>query len=81
VLVIELLVNIPNPHLKTPTHPSTPEVLRAREYTPTPFISVVFTFGLAMNPSKSLGVHHSFYCECTQLHYLDIELPYFEYNF
>jgi len=53
-----LLVNLPSPHPKAPACPSTPEVLRAREHAPTPSPSAVFTFGLAVNPSKSLGVRH-----------------------
>jgi hypothetical protein len=35
-------------------HPSTLEGLRTRESTPTPSPFVVFTFGLAVNPLKSL---------------------------
>ncbi len=37
VWVIELLVNFPSLHFGALTHPSTLEVLRARERTPTPF--------------------------------------------
>jgi hypothetical protein len=40
--IIDLLVTLPNPHLRAPTHPSTLEVLRAREHTPTPYPSIVF---------------------------------------
>jgi hypothetical protein len=57
--VIKLLVNLPSPHLGAPARPSTPEVLRARERAPTLSPSVVFTFGFAVNPSRSLGVRHS----------------------
>ncbi len=34
-----------------------PEMLQAKEHTPTPSF-VVFTFGLAFESSRSLGVHH-----------------------
>ncbi len=58
VWIIELLVNIPSPHPRVLAHPSTPEVLWTKECGPTFSLSVVFTFGLAVNPSKSLGVCH-----------------------
>jgi hypothetical protein len=54
--VIELLVNLPSPHPRAPTHPSTLEVMWTREHAPTPSPSVVFTFGLVVSPSISLGV-------------------------
>ncbi len=54
VWVIELLVNLPNPHPGAPTHPSTPEVLRTRECAPTPSPFVVFTFGLIIESIKEL---------------------------
>jgi len=44
--VIDLLVNLPNPHPGAPTRPSTPEVLRTKEHTSTLSLYVVFTFGL-----------------------------------
>jgi hypothetical protein len=53
--IIELLVNLPSPHPGVPARPSTPEVLRARECAPIPSPSAVFTFGLVMSPSRSLG--------------------------
>jgi hypothetical protein len=52
--VIELLVNLPNPHPKAPAHPSTPKVLQAKEHAPTPSPSVVFTFGLTVESIKEL---------------------------
>jgi len=56
--VIEFLVNLPSPHPGAPTHPFTPEMLRAREHTLTPSPSVVFTFGLIVESIKELGGHH-----------------------
>jgi hypothetical protein len=53
--IIDLLVIHPSPHLGAPTHPSTPEVLRARECTPTPYPFVVFTFGLVVESIKEFG--------------------------
>jgi len=50
-----LLVNLPSPHPGSSTHPSTSEVLQAREHTPTPFSYVVVTFGLAIESIKELG--------------------------
>jgi hypothetical protein len=49
-------MNFPNPHLETPTHPSTPEVLWAREHTPTPSPSAGFIFGFTVESIKELGV-------------------------
>jgi hypothetical protein len=57
VWVIKLLINLPSPHPGAPARPSTPEMLRAKEHTPTFFPFAIYTFGLAMNPSKNLGVH------------------------
>jgi hypothetical protein len=61
VRIIELLVNLLSPHPGAPAHPSTPEVQQAKERTPTPSPSVIFTFGLVMNPSRSLGVRQKGY--------------------
>jgi hypothetical protein len=36
-------------------NPSTPEVVQTKECTPTSFLSVVFTFGLAVESIKELG--------------------------
>jgi hypothetical protein len=41
--IIDPLVTHPNPHPKAPTRTSTPKVLRAKECTPTPYPSNVFT--------------------------------------
>jgi hypothetical protein len=32
-------------------------MLQAKERDPTPSLSTIFTFGLTMSPSRSLGVH------------------------
>jgi hypothetical protein len=61
VWVTELLVNLPSPHPGAPACPSTPEVQRARERAPTHFPSIVFTFGLVVSPSRSLGVRHDMF--------------------
>jgi hypothetical protein len=50
-----LLVNLPNPDLGTPAHPSTLKMLRAKERAPTPSPSNVFTFGLAIESIEELG--------------------------
>jgi hypothetical protein len=50
--VIELLVNLPSPHPRAPTCPSTPKMLRAKEHTATPSPFVVFTFGLETKSTK-----------------------------
>jgi hypothetical protein len=50
-----LLVNLLNPHPRTPACPSAPEVLQTRECAPTPFPSVVFTFGFTIESIKELG--------------------------
>jgi hypothetical protein len=44
----------------------TPEVLQAKESTPTPYPFVIFTLDSHLNLSKSLGVHHveTFECRC-----------------
>jgi hypothetical protein len=57
--VIDLLVNLPSPHLRAPTHPSTPEVLQAKECAPILSSSIIFTFGLVVESIKKLGVHQS----------------------
>ncbi len=50
-----LLINLPSPHPRAPTRPFTPKVLQARECAPTPSLSAVFTFGLAVKSIKELG--------------------------
>jgi hypothetical protein len=44
-----MLVTLPSPHLKTPTRPSTLEVLRAKEHAPTPYFFIVFTWDLDLS--------------------------------
>jgi hypothetical protein len=46
--MIDSLVTCPSPHFGALAHPSTPEVLRARERTPTLYPSIVFTFRLVV---------------------------------
>jgi hypothetical protein len=50
-----LLVILPSPHPKAPTRHSTPKVLQAMEHAPTPFLSVVFTFGFVVESIKEFG--------------------------
>jgi hypothetical protein len=45
----------PNPYPIAPAHPSTPKVLQAEECAPTPFPSIDFIFGLAIESIKELG--------------------------
>jgi len=42
VSIIDLLVIHPNPHSEAPARTSTPEVLQAKDHTPTPYPFVVF---------------------------------------
>ncbi len=56
VWIIDLLVNILNPHLGTSARHSILEMLRIRECTPTPSPFAVFTFGLVVESIKELGV-------------------------
>jgi hypothetical protein len=53
--VVDLLVNFPSPHPGALACPFTPEVLQAKEHAPTPFPSIVFTFGFAVESIKELG--------------------------
>jgi hypothetical protein len=48
-----------NPHPEAPACPSTPKVLQAKEHTPTPYHSIIFTLDLYLSLSRNLGVHHS----------------------
>jgi len=57
--IIELFVNIPSPHPRAPTRPSTPEVLQTMERAPTPYSSIVFTLDLHLSMSRRLGARHS----------------------
>ncbi len=54
VWVIEMLINFSSPHSGALAHPSTFEVLRAKERVPTPSPSIIFTFGLAVESIKEL---------------------------
>jgi hypothetical protein len=49
-----MLVDLSSPHPKVLARPSTPEVLRTRERTPTLFPSHVFIFGLVVESIKEL---------------------------
>ncbi len=55
VWVIDLLVNLPSPHPRAPTCPSTPKVLWAKERALTPSPSIVFIFGFIVESIKELG--------------------------
>jgi len=50
-----LFLNLPSLHPEALARPSTPEMLQAREHTPTPSPSVVFTFGIIVESIKELG--------------------------
>jgi hypothetical protein len=52
--VIDLVVNLPNPHHGASTHLSTPEVLGTKEHAPTPSTFVVVIFGFAVESIKEL---------------------------
>jgi hypothetical protein len=56
--VIDLLVTLPGPYLEVLAHIYTLEMLQAKEHTPTPHSSVLFTFDSHLNPLRSLGVRH-----------------------
>jgi hypothetical protein len=64
---IGLLVIHLSPHPRAPAHPSTPEVLQAKERTPTLYPSVVFTFGLVIEFIKVLGVCVTYYASINNL--------------
>jgi hypothetical protein len=53
--IIILLVIRSNPHPTALAHPSTLEVLRAKECTPTPYSFIVFIFGLVVESIKEFG--------------------------
>ncbi len=55
VWIIDLLIICPNPHTKALACPFTSKMLRAKEYTPTPYPFIVFTFGLAIESIKEFG--------------------------
>jgi hypothetical protein len=50
-----LLINLPSPHPRILTRPSTFEALRAKEHTPTLSPCVVFIFGLTVECIKEFG--------------------------
>ncbi len=52
---IDMLVTHPSPHFGALARSSTPEVLWTKERTPTPYPSVAFTFGFAIESIKELG--------------------------
>jgi hypothetical protein len=49
-----MLVTLPSPHPKAPTHPSAPEMLRARERAPTPYSFVVSTLDSIFESTKGV---------------------------
>jgi len=55
MLIIELLVTFPSPHLGTPARPFTPKVLQVRECAPSPYPSTVFTVKLKVESTKEFG--------------------------
>ncbi len=59
VWVIDLLVTLPSPYFGALVHPSTPEVLQAREHTPTFHSSIVFTLDSHFSLLRSLGLRHA----------------------
>jgi hypothetical protein len=59
VWIVDLFVILPSPYPRAPTHPSTPEVLRTRERTPTLHSFVVFTLNSHLNILKSLRMRHN----------------------
>jgi hypothetical protein len=56
--VIDLLVTLLNPYFGALARPSTLEVLRAKEHTPTPHFFIIFTWDSHLNLLKSMGVRH-----------------------
>jgi hypothetical protein len=64
VSVIDLLITLPNPYLITLARPSTPEMLRTMERTPTLHSFVVFTIDSHLSLLRSLGVHQ-LHCNAT----------------
>ncbi len=75
-----MLVTLPNPYLGALARPSTFEVLRAKERTPTPHSFIMFTLDSHLSLSRSLGVHQlwqDLILECTQEF---VELVFLFYN-
>jgi hypothetical protein len=65
--IIDLLVTCINPHPRVPTCPFTFEVLRAEKRIPTPYPSIVFTFGLTVESIKEFGVCQWIVCRGNKL--------------
>jgi hypothetical protein len=55
MLIINMFVTHPNPHLEATTRPFTPEVLQPKEHTLTPCYFVIFTFILAFESIQKFG--------------------------
>jgi hypothetical protein len=55
VWIIDMFITRLSPHFKALTRPSTHEVLWARECTPTPYPSIIFTLDSQLNLPRSLG--------------------------
>jgi len=72
IWIIEPLVTHISPHSKAPTCPSTLEVLQARESTLIPYLSIVFTFGLAIESMKEFGGVLIFPYTYVFLHHLNL---------
>jgi hypothetical protein len=53
--IIDLLVIRFSPHPRALAHASTLEVMRTKEHTPTPYLSIVFTLGLEVESIKKFG--------------------------
>jgi hypothetical protein len=54
VNIINPLITCPSPHLEAPPRPSTPQMLRGKERTPT-LPSIIFTFKFAVESIKEFG--------------------------
>jgi hypothetical protein len=66
--IIDSFVTYPSPHPGGLTRPCTLEMLRAREHTPTPYPSIVFTFRLAVESIKELGGALKYTCSPDHFH-------------
>ncbi len=53
--IIDSLVTHPRPHPRALARPSTPKVLQAKERTPIPYPSAIFTFRLIVESIKEFG--------------------------
>ncbi len=61
VWIIDLLIILPSPYPKAPARPFIPNVLRAREHTPTFHSSVVFTLDSHLSLLTNLGACQLFH--------------------